>query len=64
MPNARSCTMPKSESRTVTGCAVPQRLPNCWRVLKKYTSDLKGDWKNLSQLRRLVSTGSVFVFRV
>ena len=56
--------MPKSESRTVTGCAVPQRLPNCWRVLKKYTSDLKGDWKNLSQLRRLVSTGSVFVFRV
>jgi hypothetical protein len=64
MPKARTCTSPNSLSRIVTGCGVPQRRPSCKRVLKKYTSDLNGDWNSLSQLRKLVSTGNVRVVKV
>jgi hypothetical protein len=64
MPKARSRTMPKSLSRIVTGCGVPHLRPSCRRVLKKYTSDLKGDSKSLSQFFRLVSTGMVWVVSV
>ena len=34
-PNARSRTIPKSASRIVTGCCVPQRRPVWMRVEKK-----------------------------
>ena len=64
MPKARSRTMPKSLSRIVTGCGVPHLRPSCRRVLKKYTSDLKGDSNSLSQFLRLVSSGMVWVVRV
>ncbi|CAB3695102.1 hypothetical protein LMG26845_04949 [Achromobacter insuavis] len=60
-PKARSRTMPNSLSRSVTGWAVPQRRPSCRRVLKKITSDLKGDSNSLSQFFRYVSTGRVWV---
>ncbi len=41
-PLARTCTMPKSGSRTVIGWGVPHRMSVTGRVLMKYTSLRKG----------------------
>ncbi len=43
VPKARTRTMPKSGSRSITGLLVPHLLPVNSRVLTKYTSALNGD---------------------
>jgi hypothetical protein len=63
-PNARSRTMPNSGSRTMTGFGVPHLRSVNWRVLTKYTSALKGEWKPYFQPLRVVSTGMFWVCRV
>ena len=52
MPNARRRIAPNSLSRMVIGLGVPHFWSTLRRVLKKYTSLLKGDWKSLSQFLR------------
>ncbi len=61
VPNARTRTMPKSWSRTITGLEVPHLLPVNRRVVRKYTSALKGDSNPYFQPLSLVRIGMLSV---
>ena len=56
-PLARTWTMPKSGSRTVIGCGVPQRRSVTGRVLMKYTSLRNGLLKPCFQPCRVPRIG-------
>ena len=56
--------MPNSGSRTMTGFCVPHFRSVNWRVLKKYTSALKGESNPYFHPLRVLSTGMFCVVRV
>ena len=62
MPLARTCTILKSGSRTVTGCGVPQSRSVTGRVLRKYTSLRNGLLKPCFQPWRVPRMGRFSVF--
>ena len=60
-PKARTRTMPNSASRSVIGFWVPHFMSVKRRVLTKYTSALKGDWKPYFQPFSVDRIGMFFV---